>query len=233
MHPAGEGRLSLKTKRAPKGKGGTALPWQTTQRALAAITTGRDRYRAVMTTWDRPLDEIMQHLFEPGVLALCQEAWQVCSDYNRSGSAVYTLAPGVTTRLSWQKEGSLLPRPELANKLPVPGLIEYAEQVRHIHYEYQLVRDVFTWFNINASAGALRAYCPWIDALVSHDWGTGGYREPDGLGAIIHKTREVAEIVARACLVQQAPKAHTLNYRLYFDMFECNGVDVPSFCIDD
>lgn len=211
-------------KRAPKGKGGTALPWSVTKSIVENINTARDRYRKVMTTWDMPMSAIMEHLFTSEVLEICKRGYEVCSDYNRRGNESYILAPGINLPRT-ECLNALLPNKILASTIPVPGLEKYRDEVRDIYNDYQLVEDIFEWFNNNTSVGAMRAYCPWVCSLTTYDdWGTGAYREPQGLGPMVHKIRLAAEIMARSLLIQQVPEKPKLGYSLYF-------TSLPAFMI--
>jgi hypothetical protein len=171
----------------------------------------------------------MRCMFDPVVLDMCKKAAEIVSGRNRMGGETYVLAPGISFYF-YSSSTMLAPDCALVLKNEVPGLAAFAAEVRDIYYEFELCLDVFNWFNYNASLMAFRAYCPWIQTLVSDiPAETGNYREPNGLGPWIRKTRQAAGIMSKAALLRYGSERVRLNYVFTFSGFERDGVRVPGF----
>ena len=220
--------------------GPLAVPVDVTLDILASIITARNRYIAQMCHWNQSATQVLTSLFDKETLAACKTGWDHCTDYNRIGKPIYDLPSNVTISLPCEHLELLSPRAEYMRPpfLALPLLASYCQQVRDIMFNFAKVEHVFKWFNEdNASAAALRSYCPWVMSLMQttdHKYFTSErFKEPDKLGKMLPLIREAAGTMAAALLIQGDPpgQLEMEGMTLTFTVTKIDEIMVPSMSL--
>ncbi|MDE2106829.1 MAG: hypothetical protein KGL39_56965 [Patescibacteria group bacterium] len=103
---------------------------------------------------------------------------------------------------------NMLPPADPVNWQAGPQTAELKELIvacHQAHAEFEKIRKVIGWLNLNATPGAAKHYCPWMASLLpaDHAFHTARgdtFREPAGLGAIAGDMRACSVIIASALL---------------------------------
>lgn len=102
----------------------------------------------------------------------------------------------------------MLPPADPLNWQAGPQTAELKELIvayHQAHAEFEKIRKVIGWLNLNATPGAAKHYCPWMASLLpaDHAFHTARgdtFREPAGIGAIAGDMRACSVIIASALL---------------------------------
>jgi len=133
---------------------------------------------------------------------------------------VDSVAPRVSISIDFEPMKMLAPADHLlqeAGEDAMP-LIYCFKHMYEIHREWQQVRDVAKWLDINATAGAMRSIWPCVLALVPdklpgslHQCQGQRYREVPGIGEWVERLRSTTYTIASALLLPQLDAAAKID----------------------
>jgi hypothetical protein len=222
----------------------TAFPTKATNTVALNIIKARNNYIAHMVEpWDKPIDWIVELLFPDYVLNACQEGYKYTTDsvkrYNSTDINVTSDVHISVDRHYLDRVKMLPPYNDYQGKVEelIPELVELANKVRGILFDFAKVSHVFDWFNNSGvTPVAIRNYCPWIRSLLPNECLPliEGYRfrEPNKLATMLDLIKETSSIMNRALLIQGVPTKDKHGFSISFNNVNINGINVPHYVME-